>query len=165
MNLERIVAEVVALNDARQLAGRTRLQKTIYLLDQLGLESGAEFIYHHYGPFSSDVVSAWEMSELIYDFKTEDRSGNYGRYTVFRSQVPPSTQVGALPAEDVRRYLQRLAAASDIVLELAATVVFLEREGYGDPYDEVTIRKPLKATSQRLASARQLISELGLQLA
>jgi len=34
------------------------LQKTIYLLDQLGLNSGFEYQYYHYGPYSRELDNA-----------------------------------------------------------------------------------------------------------
>jgi len=49
--------KVAAVVDAAggTLVSRVRLQKTVYLLDQLGLGSGFEFEYHHYGPYSRDL--------------------------------------------------------------------------------------------------------------
>jgi uncharacterized protein YwgA len=162
MSLEKIVADVVALNGG-ELVGRTRLQKTIYLLEQLGMKSGAKFVYHHYGPFSADVVTAWEFSELLHDFRTSKRQGNHGMYTIFESRETPQERVGALGVETVRSVLEKLRGVSDFVLELAATIVFLRRNGYPDSAEqEVTVRKPLKATPERLARARRLIGELGL---
>ena len=63
---------------------------------------------------------------------------------------------------DAPRYcLANLAAAADsIELELAATAVFLAHDGYDDPWDETTQRKPEKATALRLANAKALLASL-----
>jgi hypothetical protein len=59
--------------------------------------------------------------------------------------------------------LEELRGVSDFVLELVATIVFLRRNGYPDSAEqEVAVRKPLKATPERLERARRLIGELGL---
>jgi hypothetical protein len=50
------------------------------------------------------------------------------------------------------------------VLELAATAVYLREHGYPETsWDEVRVRKPLKATDARLAQAKALVGELKLQ--
>jgi len=36
-----------------ELVGKVRLQKTVYLLDQIGMGSGFTYEYHHYGPLLS----------------------------------------------------------------------------------------------------------------
>ena len=38
-----------------QITGKVRFQKIVYLLDQLGFESGFDFEYHHYGPYSEGL--------------------------------------------------------------------------------------------------------------
>jgi uncharacterized protein len=43
-----------------QVPGRVRLQKIVYLLDQIGLESGFTFEYHHYGPYSEGLAEQVE---------------------------------------------------------------------------------------------------------
>ena len=72
MNIEKLVTDVVSLNKDGKLVGKTRLQKTFFLLDQLGMNSGAEFSYHYYGPYSADVASAAEMATLLFDFEAAD---------------------------------------------------------------------------------------------
>ncbi|HQU09580.1 MAG TPA: hypothetical protein PLV25_06435, partial [Opitutales bacterium] len=57
MDREDIVVAVVAAAGGT-LTSRVRLQKTIYLLDQLNLKSGFSFEYYHYGPFSRDLDNA-----------------------------------------------------------------------------------------------------------
>ena len=40
------------------IVGRTRLQKTAYLLELAGLGEGFHFSYRHYGPYSEELASA-----------------------------------------------------------------------------------------------------------
>lgn len=165
MNTEKLVAEIVALNDGKKLVGKTRLQKTFYLLDQLGMNSGAEFDYHHYGPYSADVASAAEMATLLHDFESEERhSGARGvPYVVYSSKEEQPKKLGDLPRALAESALTSMAAVSDVVLELAATMVFLRENGYEDDFvEEVRERKPLKATEDRLDRAQKLIKALRL---
>ena len=85
MEREEIVAALLKASGG-QLVGRVRLQKTVYLLDRLGLESGFDYDYHHYGPFSRDIdnaVADAEAFELV-----EERFGRRqldgARYSIFK---------------------------------------------------------------------------------
>ena len=51
---EDVVAAIVEAAGG-QLTGRVRLQKAVYLLDHVGLNSGFEYDYHNYGPYSRDL--------------------------------------------------------------------------------------------------------------
>ena len=62
---------------------------------------------------------------------------------------------------DARARLASQAAKADsIELELAATAVFLAREGYADPWGETARRKPEKAANQRIECAKALYGQL-----
>jgi hypothetical protein len=62
---------------------------------------------------------------------------------------------------------QALAAMrrfSALVLELAATAVYLREHGYREEYwNEVKRRKPLKASPERLDQAKSLLTQLDLE--
>jgi hypothetical protein len=54
---------------------------------------------------------------------------------------------------------------SALVLELAATAVYLREHGYREDYwEEVKRRKPLKASLERLEQAKRLLIQLDLDL-
>jgi uncharacterized protein YwgA len=77
------VAGLVRLN-GQEMVGKTRLQKTVYLLEAKGLGFGIEFDYHKHGPYSAEVAFAAEDAEAIGLLRTEDRLGFYQiPYTVF----------------------------------------------------------------------------------
>ena len=50
--------------------------------------------------------------------------------------------------------------ADAVELELAATALFLAKEGFPDPWTETARRKPEKADAGRLAKAKQLYDRL-----
>src|SRR6266481_7279104 len=43
-----------------EIVGKIRLQKVVYLLDQMGLNSGFSYQYFHYGPYSEDLAERVE---------------------------------------------------------------------------------------------------------
>ena len=72
--------------------------------------------------------------------------------------------LGELSAADARERLQKMAEASNIVLELAAAIVYLRREGYAErTIEDLKTRKPLKATGERIEKAKALLCDLGLE--
>lgn len=162
-NTDDLVVGVVALNGGN-FVGRTRLQKTALLLDHCGVNSGVEFEYLHYGPYSSDLAEGWDQARLANRLQMEARTGRYEMpYTVFRTQQPAPERIGSLSAQTVKNLLSQISAYSDVVVELAATLLFLHENGYGDGAEkELKTRKPLKSTEQRLRLAKKLLHELGL---
>jgi uncharacterized protein YwgA len=156
-----VAVSIVALNDG-ELIGRTRLQKTAFLLERCGMGSGLEFDYRHYGPFSADLARGCDDAEFDGRLKMVERPGSREMpYTVFTTKEPAPDRLGNISAPDVRALLTAMRGCSDIVLEVAATIVYLRELG-GDPIEEVKILKPHKATERRIFQAKELIRQLRL---
>ena len=178
MNAEDIAAGLVALSGC-PLAGRTRTQKLAYLLDRCGADFGLRFTYHYYGPYCFDLANGLDAARAGGRLSVEEQlSTRHGvPYAIFTStageEAPGS--LGGLSAAKVRELLQRMRSESGIVLELAATVVFLRDEWHYYGKDRVSAadatntaveetkrRKSLKATPERLEKALALLGEFGL---
>ncbi|TDX28028.1 hypothetical protein [Rhodovulum visakhapatnamense] len=140
-----------------KIVGRTRLQKVAYLLNATGLDDSFRFAYKHYGPFSEDLASSAKLGALFGSLEERQASASWGgTYSTYTAEA---VQDGS--QNEARTSLASVAAEADsIVLELAATAVFLFYEGYGDPWEETAQRKPEKATGDRLLNARNLLKEL-----
>lgn len=162
--LDDIVVGVVALSGG-ELVGRIRLQKIVYLLEQKGLKSDAEFIYHHYGPYSEAIADAvsdakfWDRLEEITEFRKLDGAP----FSIFRSHRPMSDfqSLGGLPQKSARNLLERLNSENSTVLELAATIHWLTQvEKVADWQKELDRRKPGKTKFGRLEKAIALLEQL-----
>jgi hypothetical protein len=84
---------------------------------------------------------------------------------VFRAshEAPLPDRLGALSAAEVRENLELMARYSAAELEVAASSVFLRKDGYpDDPVAETRRRNPATATVARIEKAQRLIAELGL---
>ena len=167
MNAEDIVVGLIALHGG-ELVGRTRLQKQAYLLHQCGANFDVSFVYHHYGPYSFDLVDGLTDARAEGRVKIRERTGSYGvPYAIFKLVDGKSPDyLGSLSSAEIRVLIEKMLKVSDIVLELAATIVFLREEG-GYPGDqaveETRARKPLKATDERIDRALTLLDALGLK--
>lgn len=167
MEREDIVAAVVDAAGG-ELVGRVRLQKAVYLLDQLGLGSGFEYEYHHYGPYSRELDFATadaEMLNVVHE-ELQHRESDGARYSVFRlGDWKPKDEAifGHLGRAEAARLARLFATTNITVLELAATVDWLWRkEECGDWPAEVARRKPMKVGNDRLERAIDLLKKVGL---
>src|SRR6266568_1976340 len=117
---EKLIAEVTHAASGR-IVGRVRLQKMFYLLDKLGLESGFDYEYHYYGPYSaalSDAVDDAKAFGLIKE-NTHHRASDGVRYSVFEEpNVALLDSIGSLQRGDVRQFLERMQRETASVLEL-----------------------------------------------
>lgn len=169
MNAEDIVVGLIALQGG-ELVGRTRLQKQVYLLHRCGANFDLPFVYHHYGPYSFDLASGWTDARAEGRIEIEERPGRNGiLYAIFhlKGGAKPPDRLGELSAVEVRPLLEKMTDVSDIVLELAATIVFLREDArYRDgdrAVEETKARKPFKAVGKRIDKAIALIAALGLE--
>jgi len=169
MEREHVVAAVVAAGGG-ELIGRVRLQKTFYLLDQLGLQSGFNFYYHHFGPYSAELESAL-LDAKAFDLLEEEtcfRQRDGARYSIFRLKQGAEEAVaekafGQLGQEEAARMVRKFAQTNITILELAATIDWLWRfERSSDWRDEISRRKNVKVQDGRLQRAIELLVELGL---
>lgn len=162
---EDVVAAVLAAAGGA-LTGRVRLQKAVYLMDRLGLESGLSFDYHHYGPFSRDLDNATADAKAfgLVEEEFEQRQSDGATYSIFRLKGQPKADAyGGLGAKRAEELAQVFAATSVTILELAATVDWLWRvENYIDWKSEIRKRKGVKVQSGRLEKAVKLLAELNL---
>ena len=162
---EEHVAAIVAAAGGR-LVSRIRLQKIAYLLDRLGMDSGFTYQYYHYGPYSRDLDSAVLDAEAFgYVSETfEHRQSDGARYSVFKLEKEPESDVfGRLREADAKQIVRSLAASNVTVLELAATAHWLATEEMvPDWRAEIVRRKGAKTESGRLDKALELLKGLGL---
>jgi len=162
---EDIVAAVVAAA-GEKLTSRVRLQKSVYLLDLLGLDSGFDYEYYHYGPYSRDLDNAVADAKA-FDLLTESygrRQSDGASYSIFEVTVETKPDaLGKLPADKAHELMRTFVRTNVTVLELAATIDWLWRfENRKDWRTEVKKRKSVKAREDRLDKAVQLLTDLGL---
>jgi uncharacterized protein YwgA len=163
--LHELVADLVLLAGGK-LTGRVRLQKIMYLLDNKGLESGAAYFYHHYGPYSEDLWDAVSDAKFFEGLHEEVVSSDcWTPYSVFEltEKRTPPYRVGRMPAGEAREYLEKLKNVNSTVLELASTIHWLAFvEKVPDWKSEIEVRKAGKTSQGRLEKALVLLKELGL---
>jgi len=133
--LQNTLASIVAIVDQQdEVHGRVRLQKLGYLLQQSGFRpiQKTRFAYHHYGPFSEQLAGALDQavaSGLVEENRRDSHNG-YKLYTYKLNREHPDVEYLKLAQADhetVRKFMSTSSSAHWRTLELAATVVYLER--------------------------------------
>jgi uncharacterized protein YwgA len=168
-NVPDLIVDIVALSGGR-LVGRTRMQKTAYLLDAKGMKSGAAYYYYNFGPFSDEVADGISDSKFVGSLveKIGHRQTDGSPFSIFESGRPANqiTALGNLKRSDAINILNRLSAASSTVLELAATIHWLTFvEKVADWRTELKRRKGAKVDNGRMGKAADLLTQLGLSAA
>src|SRR4051812_7285027 len=109
-----------------EIVGKIRLHKVVYLLDQIGLDSGFSYDYYHYGPYSEDLAEQVEDDVVFRHLDASQRRRvsdgvPYGAYSAKASGGGDALET-RLPANLVRTALAEMQRHSATVLELAATI-------------------------------------------
>lgn len=156
------LAAVIAAHEGRRVVGRTRLQKTVKLLQRLGLPTDYRYSIFFYGPYSEGVFGDTQLlAQMGLITEQECPAGEAGTpYFVMTAR-----QEAAL--EELSRWqegIEAIQAADLVVLELAATYDAFREMG-SDHEEAVTRLKHKKAsrwTPERHARALELLRGLGL---
>lgn len=156
------LAGVIAAHEGRRIVGRTRLQKTVKLLQRLGLPTDYRFTIFFYGPYSEGVFGDCGLLHQMGLIEETEMPGGEGGTPYFIMTARPEAAMDEMarwqPVIDV------LQQADLVVLELAATYdAFREM---GSDHDEAVVRlkhkKASRWTEERHARALELLRTVGL---
>lgn len=152
-----------------EIVGKVRLQKIVYLLDQLGMNSDFSYDYHHYGPYSEELADEADSNVIFGQIREEVRRrvSDGVPYSVFSltdlDDDGDRNTLGDLPFAEARDALTAMGNYSATVLELAATIHWLSSiEQVDDWRGELVRRKGVKTEGGRADEALQLLTELEL---
>lgn len=156
-----LMADIVNIAGGR-LTGRTKLQKTVYLMHAAGwVQNAFSFCYFHYGPYSEAVVEAVDnavLLNLLEEKKHATTSGN--PYWTYES-TQPTKKLATGFSDEMCCLIRKASKANAIELELAATALYLAREEEcRTPWTETARRKPQKAANGLLERAKTLYTDL-----
>ena len=164
-DMEEYVSAMIYASDGK-IEGKTRLQKTAYVLQAKGLGfSDIVFDYYKYGPFSPEVAEAADDAKALGYIKMGEGEGPHAiPYTIFLSEEKSPQFEDCDQTKKILQALETIKPHTTLALELAATAIYLRENGYADNYlEEIRKRKPLKAASdERMERVKQLLSELEL---
>jgi len=150
-----------------EIVGKIRLQKVVYLLDQMGLQSGFSFDYHHYGPYS-EMLAEQVDDDVIFGRLTASKGRRVRDgvpYVIYKASSRGNGERldTHLSADRIHKALIDMQNRSATELELAATIHWLAfAENQKDWRGELVRRKGAKTQDGRDKQALDLLKSLGL---
>ena len=150
-----------------EVVGKIRLQKMVYLLDQIGLNSGFSYEYFHYGPYSADLAERVEDDVVFGQLQAGQRRRvsdgvPYVAYSATKSGDGDRPEA-RMPITRIRAALDEMQRHSATILELAATIHWLAVVEYVPDWKaELARRKGAKTRDGRDQKALELLRTLGL---
>ncbi|HQP99835.1 MAG TPA: hypothetical protein PLY86_15370 [bacterium] len=165
MNQEqfRYLAAVIAAHPEKKIVGRTRLQKTIKLLQRLGLPTDYSFMNYFYGPYSEGIqfdIGLLEEFGLIREHEVTSDGGN----PLYIIEVEDIIQQNELDKK-IQEAIDILAKERNTdILEIAATYDAFREMGsdHDDALERLRRKKAKKCTPQNLKKADSLLKQLNL---
>lgn len=159
------LAAVIAAHPGHKVIGRTRLQKTVKLLQRVGAPLDYDYMIHFYGPYSEGVqsdIGLLEILGLVCEKPCEAQDGS----TYFVLQATDAAKPLA-EREEVKRLGTAIAAMSDtnaVVLELAATYDAFREMGddHATALERLNRKKGQKCAGQNVSKALSLLKNLSL---
>ena len=155
----RWLAGVIAAHPNRKVYGRTRLQKTMKLLQRKGFPTDYQFTIHFYGPYSEGVNSDVKLLRDL-NLVAEELRGTDTPYYVYtasaEAELPEIAQYSPL--------IRMLEKAADVPLELAATYDAYREIGcnHSEALTRLRHKKGAKCANGNEENALALLKQLGL---
>lgn len=159
----RTLAAVIASHPNKTVDGRTRLQKTICLLQRLGMPTDYLYTIHFYGPYSEDLHAELGLLKQLGMVEEEEQQQIDSEKIHYKIKA----KANWVEPELVTNYQPKIdwmAKSSSVVLELAATYDYF-RSQYGDhetALERLRHKKGAKCNDGNEEKALDLLAQLGL---
>lgn len=114
----------------KEISGRKKIHKLVYLTQALGVNMGQEFIFHYYGVYSPSLSGDLQQAKN-WDILTENRVGTLYKYKLKEGMEKPGDET----IQEKREIINELARKTPAVLEVLSTMVYLHRMDY--PKEEI----------------------------
>jgi len=157
----RWLAAVIAAHPNRTVGGRTRLQKTMRLLQRCGLPTSFQYTLYFYGPYSEGLqaeVGLLSSIGLIEETGQISQDGTpYFKISALEDCTIPEMK-------KFQHLVDRLSSTDPVVLELAATYDSFRELGFDDQEARQRLRrkKGAKCDNGRQEQAMTLLEEIDL---
>lgn len=159
---EQVLAAVIAAHPKHTIAGRTRLQKTIMLLQEKGLPTDYDYMLYFYGPYSEALhveTGLLVHEDILSEEPTQTKSGNViYKITATKDAVLNDIQ------NKFGDHIKKLSKYDTVVLELAATYIGFLKLGMteDEAWRAVKKKKGDRCSPENKEKAEKLLQELGI---
>ena len=159
------LAAIIAAHPGNKVIGRTRLQKSVKLLQRLGVPTDFSYKLHHYGPYSEDLQAEIRLLENLGFIKEEPHTNS--EHTPYYTLDANEGAIALITQPEFSRYNELVHIMSNqdpVILELAATYDTYKEMGSNDQeaMERLRVKKGAKCNDGRAEKATELLKKLGL---
>ena len=156
-----LVAGLIEAHPNREVVGRTRLQRTVCLLQRVGMGTNYTFSLQSAGPYSEELQSDITTIERV-GLGTEELRVVEG--DIPRSVLRVKAEARNSQVDGFCSLIEKMAEADLNVLELAATYDAFRETGsdHADALRRLLAKKGSKCDSKRVEEAISLLRFIGL---
>lgn len=162
MERYRWLAAVIAAHPRRQVYGRTRLQKTVRLLQSLGLPTNYPYKNYFYGPYSEALqgdIGLLDQLGLVNESAQPAQDGSVYYLMTATEDATAEEEMGGFQS-----FIELFNGTDPVVLELAATYLSFREMGSNHEQAEEALRlkKGRKCEGGNEEAALELLRQTGL---
>lgn len=160
------LAAVIAAHPDHKVVGRTRLQKTVKLLQRLGAPMDYDYMIHFYGPYSEGVQSDIGLLETFGFVEEKEQPKQDGSSYFVLNATPAAKSLAERPeVKKLKPAIQIMNDADPVVLELAATYDAFREMGHDhkSALERLKRKKGVKCEEGRTEKALELLKKLKLR--
>jgi hypothetical protein len=165
MDAETFVLALLNTLPEKEIRGRKRLQKLVFITKAIGAPVSAKFFLHDFGPFSAEIASATEMLTFVGEIDESDVQLGATKKFVKVYKLNRDAEVHQHLSIGVSKALKDLQRYATVELEIASTILYYHQEK-GLPWPsaiEATKElKPSKSVPQVVLKAKEALAMVGL---
>jgi uncharacterized protein len=153
-----------AIRTAKEVVGRKKLQKMIYIAKRLSFPYHEKFAFHFYGPYSEELtLQVEELVNMGFLDEVKEKKGGYFQYRyqltkngeeflgLFSQNLPPELDV----------CLTDMNGKSSRFLELVSTVLYFDSLPKEDVYEKIQqVKSKQRYTKNEIDEAFEYIQSL-----
>lgn len=144
---------MMLLQEAKEVTGRKKLQKIVYISKKFNFNFQEKFNFHFYGPYSEELsLQLEELTNLGFINELKEDKGNYTQYKYQLSEEGREyLKLYPTEMEGYHRFVQVLNGETSRFLELVSTVLYFSKLSH-----EEIIKKVQKVKSKQNYSGEEI---------
>ncbi|MCF6138960.1 YwgA family protein [Pseudalkalibacillus berkeleyi] len=160
-------ARLIALfNYAREVVGRKKLQKIVYIAKKLEFPFGEKYQFHFYGPYSEELtLRVEELCNLGFIEETKEKVSGYYQYRyVLTEQGEQFLKHFDLDLGPLQSCVTSMNEQPSRILELISTILYFDHMTNEEIVEKVqTVKQKQKYTDEEIQEAFRYIDDLKKQ--
>lgn len=149
--------------EAKEIVGRKKLQKMIYIAKKLNFPFYEKYNFHFFGPYSEELtLRVEELENLGFLKEVEEKKSGYTQYRYTLTEAGKDF-LGHYDLElpSLKECVESMNEQSSRFLELVSTVLFFEDLSKDEVKEKVfTLKSKQNYTEEEIEQAYQYIAEI-----